>query len=169
MLSLVGRGKAIIQAEQCVKCSKAGSLLYKDHGKRTSDGWLHHLYGERRHKTSTAQLPYLTDVFSHGVVIQPSFGLELLFAVLTLQGILQLKELKASHQTGHILPRAAAGHNPVGGCCCSSTQWWDPEGSTVSLFPIPGPACSSELSLCCPGYCYQTHMPQFLENIQFWI
>lgn len=108
MLSLAGRGKATIQAEQRVKCSKGGSLLHKDHGKRTFDGWLHHLYGERRHKTSTAQLPYLADVFSHGVVIQPSFGLELLFAVLTLQGILQLKELKASHQTAHILPRAAA-------------------------------------------------------------
>lgn len=108
MLSLAGRGKTTIQAEQCVKCCKGGSLLYKDHRKRTFDGWLHHLHGERRHKTSTAQLPYLADVFSHGVVIQPSFGLELFFAVLTLQGILQLKELKASHQRGHILPRAAA-------------------------------------------------------------
>lgn len=105
---MAGRGKATIQAEQCVKWSKGGFLLHKDHGKRTFDGWLHHLYGERRHKTSIAQLPYLADVFSHRVVIQPSFGLELLFAVLTLQGILQLKELKASHQTGHILPRAAA-------------------------------------------------------------
>lgn len=59
-----------------------------------------------------AQLSYLADVFSHGVVIQPSFGLELLFAVLTLQGILQLKKLKSSHRGGHsppfIFPRAAA-------------------------------------------------------------
>lgn len=108
MLSLAGRGKTTIQAEQCVKCCKDGSLLYKDYRKRTFDGWLHHLHGERRHKTSTAQLPYLAHVFSHGVVIQPSFGLELFFAVLTLQGILQLKELKASHQRAHILPRAAA-------------------------------------------------------------
>lgn len=108
MPSLAGRGKATIQAEQCVKCSNGGSLLHNDHGKRTFDGWLHHLHGKSRHRTSTAQLPYLADVFSHGVVIQPSFGLELLFAVLTLQGILQLKELKASHQTGHILPKAVA-------------------------------------------------------------
>lgn len=47
-----------------------------------------------------AQLSYLADVFSHGVVIQPSFGLELLFAVLTLQGILQLKESEANHHGG---------------------------------------------------------------------
>lgn len=105
---MAGRGRPPSQAEQCVKCSKGGSLLYKVHGERSFDGWLPHLHGERRHKTSTAQLPYLADVFSHGVVIQPSFRLELLFAVLTLQGILQLKELKASHQIGHILPRAAA-------------------------------------------------------------
>lgn len=91
-----------------MKGCKGGSLLYKDHRKRALDAWLHHLHGGRRHQTSTAQLPYLADVFSHGVVVQPSFGLELLFAVLTLQGILQLKELKASHQRGHILSRAAA-------------------------------------------------------------
>lgn len=46
------------------------------------------------------QLSYLADVFSHGVVIQPSFGLELLFAVLTLQGVLQLEESEANHHGG---------------------------------------------------------------------
>lgn len=35
--------------------------------------------------------------------------------------------------------------------------------------PIPTPACSSELSLCCPGYCYQAHMPLLLDNIPIWI
>lgn len=63
-----------------------------------------------------AQLSYLADVFSHGVVIQPSFGLELLFAVLTLQGILQLRELEGNHHRGHsspfIFPGAAAAPGP---------------------------------------------------------
>lgn len=81
-----------------VKCCKDGavnpsSTKTKARGCRLL--CLPHLHGEGRLKRRAAQLSYLADVLSHGVVIQPGFGLELLFAVLTLQGILQLKELKA--------------------------------------------------------------------------
>lgn len=134
------------------------------------------LHQEMRCETRAAQLSYLADVFSHGVVIQPSFGLELFFAVLTLQGILQLKELRGRSPgrprfTIHFSSGCCccSSISPMGSCCCSSTQWWDPAGNTASLSPIPTAACSSEFSLCCPGYCYQTHMAQLLANIPFWM
>lgn len=107
-------------------------------------------------------------MFSHGVVIQPSLGLELLFAVLTLQGILQLEELKTGQCGGHS-PAAPSSKgccclsvSPVGSSCCSSTQAWQPAGSAASLSPsqsqtaalsFPSVILGAVIKPTCPSFC----------------